>query len=335
MAAVEPRNEGPQAASSSSQLVPPTPVAVPGTPGQLASSVPLPEGLEEEAVRSAAHESSSSDGSSSSSDSELVPAEPQGVDRKRKAVEQLNRDQSDWSEQAMVACEIDVREKDLKRLLAKPRKAAVWLSQKMSEKSKEVSWKSLALEQKKEFDEAQAIELSDVLNSAAARALTKSELEDVDYSKVMSMRWVLTWKSTGKAKARLVVLGYQAHNLTSVKTASPTLSRTGRHANQKFVLESGDVTSAFLQTIGDLEHENLLVWAPAELAAAFGAPPEEGTVLKLTKAFYGLAHAPRKWYESVVACLLRDGWRQSTCDRCLFTLYDPETGELVAFWHAC
>ena len=51
----------------------------------------------------------------------------------------------------------------------------------------------------------------------------------------------------------------------------------------------------------------MLVWAPAELAAAFGAPPEEGTVLKLTKAFYGLAHAPRKWYESVVACLLRDG----------------------------
>ena len=330
----EPLPGAPQAASSSSQAIPPTTLVVPGTPGQLASGVPLPEGLEEEATRSAAYESSSSD--DSSSEEELLPEEPQGVERKRKAEEELKRDRPARSAEAMVACEIDVREKDLKRLVAKPKKATVWLSQKMAEKSKEVSWKSLTLGEKKLFDEAQAIELNNVLTSSAVRNLTRSELDGVDYSKVMSMRWVLTWKATGTAKARLVVLGYQAHNLTSVQTASPTLSRTGRHvlmacaANNQFTLESGDVTSAFLQTIGDLEHENLLVWAPAELAAAFGAPPEEGTVLKLTKAFYGLVHAPRKWFESVVASLLRDGWRQSTVDRCLFMLYDPKDGELVA-----
>ena len=79
------------------------------------------------------------------------------------------------------------------------------------------------IEEKKSFDEAQAIELSNVLNSAAVRGLSQSELAEVDFGKVMNMRWVMTWKATGQAKARLVVLGYQAHNLTSVATASPTL----------------------------------------------------------------------------------------------------------------
>ena len=122
-------------------------------------------------------------------------------------------------------------------------------------------------------------------------------------------RWVLTWKASGKARARLVVLGYQGHNLTEVETAAPTLSRVGRHAllscvaNHGFGLESKDATSASLQTIGSLEQEDLLVWAPAELAAAFGAPPEEGTVLKL--------RAPRRWYDSVVDFLVHDGWKQS------------------------
>ena len=71
-----------------------------------------------------------------------------------------------------------------------------------------MSWRSLTLDQKKEFDEAQAIELSNVLSSAAVRALSKQELQGVDPRKVMGMRWVLTWKASGKAEA-------------------PTLSRVG------------------------------------------------------------------------------------------------------------
>ena len=40
----------------------------------------------------------------------------------------------------------------------------------------------------------------------------------------MRARWVLTWKSTGKAKARLCVLGFQDPDLTEVLRDSPTLS---------------------------------------------------------------------------------------------------------------
>ena len=198
-----------------------------------------------------------------------------------------------------------------------------------------ICWR-LRDEEKLEFDEAQAVELSNVLSSAAVRALAMSETKDLDYSKVMKMRWVLTRKNSGTAKARLVVLGFQQHNLTTVQTAAPTLSRTGRYAllaaaaNKGFKLESGDVTSAFLQTMDSLEDEQLFVWAPAELAALFGAEPGEETVLKLTKAFYGLVHAPRKWHESVVEVLLQTGWKQTKVDRCLFCLYDDGTQELIA-----
>ena len=43
------------------------------------------------------------------------------------------------------------------------RRAAVWLSQKMMEKSKEVDWRKLTEAEKKEYDEAQAVEVSNVV----------------------------------------------------------------------------------------------------------------------------------------------------------------------------
>ena len=63
-------------------------------------------------------------------------------------------------------------------------------------------------------------------------------------------------ESGKKAKARLVVLGYQHPELTELATASPTLGRTGKHlvrqwaAINKATVEAADATSAFLQGDG-------------------------------------------------------------------------------------
>ena len=96
-----------------------------------------------------------------------------------------------------------------------PRKATVWLSKKIQDKGKEHRWTELPIERKQDFDTAQAKELSNVMTSKALRALTT-----LDHRKlVMNMRWVLTTKSSGLAKARLVVLGFQAPNITEVATA--------------------------------------------------------------------------------------------------------------------
>eukprot|EP00435_Cladocopium_sp_Y103_P047941 s1625_g14.t1 len=174
----------------------------------------------------------------------------------------------------------------------------------MSEKSKEVDWKRLPLSEKKEFDVAQAKEISNVVISKALRNLTKEELDKLDEKRVMSMRWVLTRKTDGTAKARLVILGFMARNLTEVATASPTLSKVGRNlvltlsANLKFIIRGGDVTAAFLQTGTSLEDEELTILAPPELAAMFGA------------------------------VMLSLGWKQLKGEKCVYVLQDPSTGKI-------
>ena len=68
--------------------------------------------------------------------------------------------------------------------------------------------------------------------------------KSVDQERVMRARWVLTWKSTGKAKARLCVLGFQDPDLTEVPRDSPTLSgciRSFDHAMVGFAQVSPDL----------------------------------------------------------------------------------------------
>ena len=216
-----------------------------------------------------------------------------------------------------------------------PKKATVWLSKKMQDKGKEHRWTELPLERKHDFDIAQAKELTNVMTSKALRALTRSEMANLDHRKVMNMRWVLTTKSSGLAKARLVILGFQAPNITEVATASPTLSKMSKHmilaiaANLGYRIKSGDITSAFLQAKANLEGDELTVWAPAELAVLYGAPPDYPVLpLRVVRAFYGLVQSPRLWFEELQSTMLKQGWRQITADRCAFILLDKD-GTLV------
>lgn len=79
------------------------------------------------------------------------------------------------------------------------------------------------------------------------------------------MQWMDFWDQQ-TAKARLVVLGFHTPNLTSVETASPTMSRVGRNlilvvaSMLGLKVKAGDVSSAFLQTTGSLESEGLTVY---------------------------------------------------------------------------
>ena len=68
-----------------------------------------------------------------------------------------------------------------------------------------------------------------------------------------------------------------------------------------------------------------MVWAPAELAVLFGAPPQSPVLpLKVCRAFYGLVHAPRKWYDHVTKTLLAQGWEKLISDGCIFVLKDKK-----------
>ena len=104
-----------------------------------------------------------------------------------------------------------------------------------------------------------------MLQSKALRSLTSDETKNLDMRSCMRMRWVLTTKPSGEAKARLVILGYQQPNLVDVQAAAPTMNRMSRNillmtcANLGFRVRAGDVTSAFLQTSRSMEDEGLTV----------------------------------------------------------------------------
>ena len=83
----------------------------------------------------------------------------------------------------------------------------------------------------------------------------------VDQERIMRARWVLTWKSSGKAKARLCVLDFQNPDLIEVPCDSPTFSAASEAlimqwiASHKYRLISGDIKTAFLS--GDEDVRNI------------------------------------------------------------------------------
>eukprot|EP00434_Breviolum_minutum_P042849 symbB.v1.2.038157.t2/scaffold5850.1/size23116/1 len=274
-------------------------------------------------------DSSSSSSEEDSSDEELIP------DKEKDKRDDRDRSRSPRSkgEHEDFFLAFDITEEEVTYMANHPSKAKVFLAKAM-EKGKEERWSRMSLEEKHRFDLAQAREISNVITSGALRALTAEEKFGLDPKTVMGMRWVLTTKSDNSAKARLVVLGYQAPNLTQVETAAPTMTKLSRNlllslsANLGLPMKAGDVTSAFLQASQSLEHEGLTIWAPAELAVAFGASPEDPVMpLRIKRAFYGLCHAPRAWFDHISQTMRGLGFKQMLSDRCLFAIYDQQ-GEI-------
>eukprot|EP00435_Cladocopium_sp_Y103_P023442 s1426_g5.t1 len=274
----------------------------------------------------------------SDSSEELLPEEPPAD----KALHMLSPGQpetysvSEPPKDVFYALEIDILPSDTKYLTQNADKIDVWMSRKMMEKGKEKRWTQLSIDEKKNFDVAQARELSNVMSSKALRSLTMQEMDKLDYKTVASMRWVLTTKSDGSAKARLVVLGFQMGNITEVQTSAPTMARVSRNlllaicSNNSFRLKGGDVTAAFLQTDESLDELEMNVWAPAELAVAFGAPPSNPVLpLRISKAFYGLVQAPRCWFNDISSKMKKQGWKGILADRCIFILNDDDDGRII------
>ena len=147
------------------------------------------------------------DESSSSEDSEeMIPDEDRGSSSPRTSA--MKRPYGGDEEDVFYALELEVTKEDGIYLSNHPRKAAIWLSRKVQEKGKETQWSRLTLDQKKEFDLAQAKEITNVVQSKALRSLTEQEWLHLDKRKIMQMRWVLTRKQDGSPKARLVVLAW-------------------------------------------------------------------------------------------------------------------------------
>ena len=149
-----------------------------------------------------------------------------------------------------------------------------------------------------------------------------SGVENTGKEHVLSSRWVITRKSDGSVKARLVVRGFE--ELEYPQSDSPTASNNSLKlffalaANELMKVKSMDVTSAFLQ--GEPLKRKVYMEPPAERQQA-------GMIWKLNRSVYGLYDASRKWFQAVKPELLDLGLKPVSGDEAFFSMV--KDGKLV------
>ena len=141
------------------------------------------------------------------------------------------------------------------------------------------------------------------------------EVDDENQSTV-GVRWVVTKKSDGVVKARLVALGYQERT-SEIRKDSPTCNRDSIRllltvvANEGWKLQHIDVQTAFLQ--GKKITRDIFIMPPKEA--------ETWKIWKLNKCIYGLVDGPRMWYIELRDTLVGLDVKISTYDESFMFLF--------------
>ena len=140
-------------------------------------------------------------------------------------------------------------------------------------------------------------------------------------------RWVFTIKvdkdgQFKKSKARWVCRGFQDAQKYDLQTDSPTATRYGfraasRHAASMYWdLLRLDLKTAFLHgETHDLDRRVIHV----QLPTGIGLPPD--LVGLCTRSVYGLADAPRRWWNRLDELLISLGIQPTRADRCTYVCY--------------
>ncbi|CAE7025424.1 TY1B-NL2 [Symbiodinium natans] len=225
-----------------------------------------------------------------------------------------------------LACDLELdSHRKLKKFLRSP--AAFLVGQL---RDSEVVFEKLKPADRKLFVKAKDKEVSSFIKQEAVRRCLSWEEEQGarESGRVMKCRWVLTWKpipeserpealqeasrgattispdGSRKAKARIVLLGYQHPDLLKpgFQSSAPVLSVLTRNllyqmvVQEQWSIEGLGLSTAFLQTS---KKENMNIWTTGvpELCRALNVP--EGSLLKVLKDFYGSTTAPRGLWEDI------------------------------------
>ena len=207
-----------------------------------------------------------------------------------------------------------------------------WVLNQKPKKNAEVKLKHLSEEEKVEFRQAMQGEINSFLERDAIEIASR---HGIDPMKLLGMRWVLTYKplsdengnETGKkAKARLIIRGYEDPNLLNLKRDSPTLAVQSRNillslaAAYHWPIWAGDIKTAFLNGDPLPESEQLFGDPPKEAREIMNMKDEE--ILRIRKVIYGLLHAPRAWMDKLNSVLSQQGWINSRLESCTWRLFD-------------
>ncbi|CAK0829661.1 unnamed protein product [Prorocentrum cordatum] len=193
----------------------------------------------------------------------------------------------------------------------------------------ELTWSKMNATERKELEEAIAKETNNWVQHQGLQPAPASRVRDT--ADIIRARWLFTRKADGRAKARLVLLGYQTKDLGKAPTASPTASRRARNvvltiaAAKHWKLTKGDVTSALLQA-NKLE-KDYFIEPDNVLKKAFNV--KDGELLQVTKPGYGIGEAPRHWRETVKVDFKKLGLQACELGPCMWTLRCSWTGRLI------
>ncbi|CAK0910059.1 unnamed protein product [Prorocentrum cordatum] len=241
-----------------------------------------------------------------------------------------------WARQGTsleISVELPLTGKPLKQAT---RHMSTYMAGQLKRGKREISERTLTLEEMKKFSVAKATEVNNYVTSSVLESLPPGVTPPPE--DVMRMRWILEWKmdettSEKKPKARIVVLGYMDPEYEHRPTTAPTMTRTSRHLVLQAMAWLGfkgykaDVTGAFTQN-REIKHD-LFVMPVKELAVALGMP--KGVAMRLRKAVYGLVEAAIEWFMTVSEALEEFGWTQMKMDPCVLVLYGQSHGQDTSF----
>ena len=186
-------------------------------------------------------------------------------------------------------CEIFITQADVQcwRQEKQPEQMAFAVSAAKRQRS-EVKLATLTPSQQEEFRAAKSKEVQSWLDTGTVQRILRNKLP---LDSILRCRWILSWKpldgtqdahvdpknpKTRKAKARLVILGYEDPQIDSIPRDSPTLGRDARAlllqliASCKWDVMSFDVRTAFLR--GRAQEGRILGLEPPEETAPKDEP---------------------------------------------------------------
>ena len=231
--------------------------------------------------------------------------------------------------------EIGVHETDVEpRDLPSPSQALhyVLLATRERKKRVEVKLRDLTPAEQEQFRKAKDKEIGAWLNHATVRRVAAGTLDD---RQLMRRRWILSWKDPEtqggpkRAKARLVVLGFEGPDLSSIPNDAPTLGKDARQlilqkvVSNRWKLVNFDVSTAFPQGKGD--GRKLGLRPPPELRAALKMQEHDQCLLE--GGAYGRVDAPFLWFQTFKETLERLGFIQCPFHACTFCLVTPKADD--------
>ena len=198
-------------------------------------------------------------------------------------------------------------------------------AKKEGKSSKEYSWTKLNEDERTAFRAAMKKEWQSFLDLGAVKVLSLEESKKVPTSRILPSRFILTNKDdSGKtliAKARMVCGGHLDPDVALLRTDAPTADAIGVNlvlllcASNQWVLQAGDVSTAFLS--GVFDYRNLYLRPPREGLDGV----KQGELLEMQKGVYGLCNAPRLWWRRLRQVLNQIGFEEMRMLPCVFVYW--------------